>query len=465
MDYPDLELITHYAQLKALRDAQALTPAEEALLDTARTGGVTARRDKVPKEPTPETLIRAPLLRFLVLGGCPEWTTDVRGISIRGAWIRQDLNLSFGQGVGRLHLRDCRFEGAFLARQFHGAALVLNRSIFPQGVDLHGSVIAGDLLFRGVVVEGGLTLMSAQAGGQVDFDGASLVAGEGDALNAQGLVVGKAFFWRDLAQINGMVRLTGAKFNSLADDAESWERTPDLMFDGLRFVRLSGPTDIDMRLAWLERGAVVDDEFRPHPYAHFAEVMRETGHTAEARRVMMEKERLQRSFARKRWRAEGGQLHKVLGSWIADHTQRWLVGYGYRPLQSVAALLILIAVGTFLADRAWRAGDFAPNAAPVLMSSGWQAVSVGPDQVANPAEVWSGPDQPGRDYETFEAFYYSVDLVIPLISLGQEAAWAPSTTRGPWGWWLWWVRWWLIAMGWIVTAIGAAAVTGIIRKE
>lgn len=71
----------------------------------------------------------------------------------------------------------------------------------------------------------------------------------------------------------------------------------------------------------------------------------------------------------------------------------------------------------------------------------------------------------GRDYETFNAVAYAVDLVVPIVSLGQEAAWAPSTTRGPWGWWLWWVRWWLIALGWIVTAIGAAAVTGVIRRD
>ncbi len=465
MEYPDLAQITSYAQLKQLRDDGGLTPAEETLLDMARIGAVTALREKVPKAPDPEVMIRASLLRFVVLGGCPEWPTDVQGISIRGAWIRQDLNLSFGEGVGRLHLRDCQFEGALVTRQFHVAAVVLNRSRFPKGVDLHGSQIAGDMLFREVAVEGGLNLMSARAGGQVDFDGATLLNPGADALNAQGLVVGKAFFWRELAGIDGMVRLTGARFNSLADDAESWAMTPDLMFDGLQFERLSGPTDMEMRLPWLERGAVVDDEFRPHPYAHFADVMRETGHTAEARRVMMEKERLQRAFARRRWRSEGGQGHKVAGSLIADHTQRWLVGYGYQPLRSVAALLVLILIGAFLAHQAWEAGDFAPNAAPVLMSPGWQAVSVGPDQMANPAEVWSGPDQAGRDYETFEAFYYGVDLVIPLVQLGQEKAWAPSTTRGPWGWWLWWIRWWLIAMGWIVTAIGAAAVTGIIRKE
>ncbi len=96
-------------------------------------------------------------------------------------------------------------------------------------------------------------------------------------------------------------------------------------------------------------------------------------------------------------------------------------------------------------------------------------------RIANPAKVWSdkymlAPDgtptlTAGRDYETFNAVAYAVDLVVPIVSLGQEAAWAPSTTRGPWGWWLWGARWWLVALGWIVTAIGAAAVTGVIRRD
>ncbi|MEL6683247.1 MAG: hypothetical protein AAFQ09_11495, partial [Pseudomonadota bacterium] len=97
------------------------------------------------------------------------------------------------------------------------------------------------------------------------------------------------------------------------------------------------------------------------------------------------------------------------------------------------------------------------------------------ERITNPALVWSdkymlSPEgdpvlTPGRDYETFHAVAYAVDLVVPIVALGQEASWAPSTTRGPWGKVLWWVRWWLIALGWIVTAIGAAAVTGVIRRD
>jgi hypothetical protein len=167
-------------------------------------------------------------------------------------------------------------------------------------------------------------------------------------------------------------------------------------------------------------------------------------------------------------------LWRNAGSLLADKVFGVVVGYGHKPERSFYMLVTLVFIGWFLAQNAWKAGDFAPTAAPVLMSESWQSLATNPD-VSNPAAVWSDKYlmtsdgnrtlSAGRDYETFNAVAYAVDLVVPIVALGQEAAWAPSTTRGPWGWWLWGVRWWLVALGWIVTAIGAAAVTGVIRRD
>jgi hypothetical protein len=55
--------------------------------------------------------------------------------------------------------------------------------------------------------------------------------------------------------------------------------------------------------------------------------------------------------------------------------------------------------------------------------------------------------------------------VIPLIDLGQTDAWAPSTNRGVWGERLWRYGFFLHILGWFITALGAAAVTGIIRRD
>jgi len=139
-----------------------------------------------------------------------------------------------------------------------------------------------------------------------------------------------------------------------------------------------------------------------------------------------------------------------------------MIGYGYRPFLSILWAAILITGLAILFQKTWEVGDFAPNSAPILVSLEWN--NVANSNVDNPAEYWSSKGQAGQDYETFHPLAYSADLLIPIINLGQEDAWAPSTTRSPLGWYAWWIRWLAKIVGWIVTALGAAAVTGAIRR-
>ncbi len=150
-------------------------------------------------------------------------------------------------------------------------------------------------------------------------------------------------------------------------------------------------------------------------------------------------------------------------SWSVDAGLRLTVGYGYRPGRAVfLALVMVVALGAFF-QRAWEAGDMTPNAAPILISGPWIEATV--QRSDNPAEFWSQPGQAGQDWETFSAWAYAADLFIPIVSLGQEAAWAPSTSRSPLGRTGWWLRWFAKTVGWIVTALAAAAITGIIRRD
>ena len=105
-----------------------------------------------------------------------------------------------------------------------------------------------------------------------------------------------------------------------------------------------------------------------------------------------------------------------------------------------------------------------PSAAQVLVSSDWQELA-GPDGSKTPGIIWSEKTEAGQDYETFHPIAYASDLFIPLVDFGQESAWAPSTNRGPWGWHLWWARWFIEGFGWIITAMGAAAITGFMRND
>ena len=641
MNYEDLHLITGWSQVVQLRENDLLTPAELNLLESARTGTTAQISLTVPNLKASSVLIRAALLRYLILGGCKDFRTQPSGITVNGAWIAGTLDLSFTNARGPIDFFNCHFAerpqmvqlqadglaivGCTMAGGINAARiqisgnLTLNGSRIDGKVSLSGSDIKGHLsctqatlrhpegsafkaqgmkvassvLLEGTTASGQVSLLGAQIGGQlvaigvafhnpqghalnaqstqvrgdvflryaatdgeVSFMGAEINGvldcshatmrnPEGHALNVQRLVVREGFIWRRIKHVTGAIDLTSAHVGDLWDDPESWGMCDRLYLSGFIYDVLHGGINVEDRLAWLKKGAVSRREFYPQPYEQLAKLLRDTGHRSDARAIMVAKEKEQRKASRARWRREREWRRSLLetsllpppdrtnaikalqerrpndpqlmrmallhpadedalgvapltldhaqqqfrgeqrwhnirvrwrnaGSLIADRIFGLVVGYGHKPERSFYMLLTLVFIGWFLADKSWDAGDFAPTAGPVLMSESWQALATD-ERIQNPAKVWSDkymvdPDgnpvlTAGRDYETFNAVSYAVDLVVPIVALGQEAAWAPSTTRGPWGWWLWWVRWWLIALGWIVTAIGAAAVTGVIRRD
>ncbi len=641
MNYEDLHLITRWAQVVQLRDNDLLTPAELILLESAQAGTTAQISTTVPNLKAPGVLIRAALLRYLILGGCKDFRTQPSGMTVNGGWIGGTLDLSYTTAHGPIDFFNCRFadrpqfvqlkadglaivgctmsDGMNAARIQLSGNLTLNGSRIDGKVSLSGSAIKGHLsctqavlrnaegsalkaqgmkvassvLLEGTTATGQVSLLGSQIGGQLvaigvafhnpeghalnaqstqvrgdaflryasidgqisfmgaeisgvlDCSHASMRNPEGDAFNAQRLIVREGFIWRRMQAVAGAVDLTSAHVGDLWDDPESWAKCERLYLSGFIYDVLHGAINIPDRLAWLKKGAVSRREFYPQPYEQLAKLLRDTGHRSDARAIMVAKEQEQRKASRARWRREQawrdallnasklpaddqqeaiaalqkrrpndphvarlamlhpqdestlgvGELtlrlaqkqfrdeqrwHGVRVAWrntgslIADRVFGLVVGYGHKPERSFYMLLALVLIGWFLADRAWDEGDFAPVAGPILMSESWQALATDP-AIQNPAQVWSDKYMvasdgtsvltAGRDYETFHPVSYAVDLVVPIISLGQEASWAPSTTRGPWGRWLWWVRWWLIALGWIVTAIGAAAVTGVIRRD
>jgi hypothetical protein len=159
-----------------------------------------------------------------------------------------------------------------------------------------------------------------------------------------------------------------------------------------------------------------------------------------------------------------GLRARIAWNHFKDRMSRWLAGYGYQPFNFIWALLLLWAIGVLMAHQAWQAGDLAPNSDVILSTPEWRALAED-GAVTNPAAEWSARRGAGRDWETFHAGAYAFDVVVPIVVIGQTGAWAPSTNRGSWGWHLWWARWVLTVLGWIVTAVGAAAITGIIRRE
>ena len=140
---------------------------------------------------------------------------------------------------------------------------------------------------------------------------------------------------------------------------------------------------------------------------------------------------------------------------------RLALGYGYYLQRAATVLVLLSLLATIPAHNAYEAGDFVPNSAVILVSEGWQSAL----HSDNPALAWTTNSPAGQDWETFNRYAYGFDIVIPLIEFGQTEAWAPSTSRGIWGWHLWWLKSILAGLGWVFTTIIVTAIPGLIRRD
>jgi hypothetical protein len=127
-------------------------------------------------------------------------------------------------------------------------------------------------------------------------------------------------------------------------------------------------------------------------------------------------------------------------------------------------------VTVWFVEQTHRRGQFVPTFTVVLNSPEWLR-SFPSTPLPADSPLWRAQldawvkTEPGRDYESFSAWLYALDLFIPLDALGQEKNWAPSASCGTWGEWGHRLRWLVQMAGWVITAVGAAVVTGLIGRR
>ncbi|MBW8484353.1 hypothetical protein [Actinomadura parmotrematis] len=386
-----------------------------------------------------------------------EGTLQLRSAAVQGSVAVNDARLSAPDGFA-LNLRLTTIGGEFSAfRGLRAEGTVNLTAADVRGqVALSGAVLSrpggvaleleranvGGVLFcnRGFRADGEVHMPDARFGAGIDFGDARLNSPGGYALTAWGVQVGglarcgdltvdgKVSFagarienelhlhgaaltgalslWRarigalrvDAAASFGRVDLRDAEITVLDDVAGRW---PDgLLLDGLVYQTLRSPRPVADRLAWLAKAG---DGHLPQPYAQLAAVYRRHGYDADARTVLLAEQRRRRA-----------SLPLPLRPW--GYLQDVAVGYGFRPYRAAAWLVALLAAAT---------AAFAVHRPP-------------------PAEAAKAPP--------FNAFLYALDLLLPVISFGQESAFNPHG-------WQQWLAAALVAAGWILATTIIAGVS------
>ncbi|KAB7613700.1 hypothetical protein F9L33_10015 [Amylibacter sp. SFDW26] len=398
-----------------------------------------------------------------------------KGLNGNGLTVKQDVFLREGfHSDGDVTLR-----GAHI-----GGQLACSGGNFTKGLDGDKLTVKQGVFLRdGFHSDGDVDLSGAHIGGQLACSGGHFAKG----LDGDGLTVKGSFFWCNVVECRGEINLMQAHVHVLVDDLASWRKASGLRMNGFRYDALESP-DLDVygRIGWIAQSIGVNRstesewtkamgrkprvKYYPQPYRQLAAIFQKQGHIRSAAKV-------REAAEDHRWDSENDRILAAYdGSCAAAfrefrpalrrfmaHVMKLLVGYGHAPFRAFAWAFGIILFAILFFGQVYQAGQMAPNSDVILTSMDWRVIA---DEEAhkNPAEIWSS-SKAGKDYETFSATGYGIDLFIPLDALGQEIAWAPSKDRGAWGEAGFYLRWVVQFMGWVITAVGAAALTGLIGRR
>ncbi|WP_436492894.1 hypothetical protein [Actinokineospora sp. HUAS TT18] len=294
-----------------------------------------------------------------------------------------------------------------------------DRSAKPS-LDLRVAHIGRDLIFADGLAEGEIRIRRAEIGRETNFHGAHLSAGtNGIALNAFGVRTQELRL--DVATPpSGEIDLRHLHCASLTDNAALWQAGGRIELEEFRYDALGDPVPLDAdtrvveRLRWLRHG--MREVYRPGPYDQLAAMLRASGNEEHAATVLVEKQR--RRYAAL---AEGASWTRPgihLWSWL----QRWMVGYGYRPMRALAWLVAILVSGSV-----------------------WFAFI--------PVPLESNED----DHLVWNPVLYTLDLIVPIVDFGHKNKWTVGGASQ-------WIGAAMVAAGWILATTVAAGVTRMLRR-
>jgi hypothetical protein len=163
--------------------------------------------------------------------------------------------------------------------------------------------------------------------------------------------------------------------------------------------------------------------FRPQPFEQLIKVLREMGHTHDAREIGYFKEWL--LLRRPRSALQKGNPWSWLWFGFKWLFLEKLLGHGYRLHRMVFVAIAMFAAFGVVFDEAARQGLFAPSNPRVFMDDKLKAACKPENKPTN----WTAAECALRsgypEYTKFNPYVYSLDVILPIVSLKQREDWQP----------------------------------------
>jgi len=389
----------------------------------------------------------------------------------------QVLDAKFGNEViatgavfgGELMMGSCSFaaslylmevqvkEGLSLDKSQVGAtvyASAMNLQGLPVSLNLDSAVIGGDLyLEKNPESPGDMFRAAGSVFASELVVKQRLVVSDAELpkLNLTGAQLG-SLEWRSIRHPEKTTLiLTRATAKSFLDEQDSWPAKGNLMVDGFVYDQMNlevprklpdsatktdgGGSDPTDRINWLKRQSETS-QLLPQPWLQLAAFVKAQGNPTAAKHVIYEMKRIQA-------RRYGVSRRTV--SMVYDVIEE-------NPLRLFLPVCLLWAFGWIIFWRARRMAAMSPT-----------------DKDAFAHFEEKGVEPP--HYPPFSAAVYTLENVLPVVKLGQDAMWQPNPRlqpemrKHPKRWvprmtygWLSVLRWVLIVVGWVLALILAAAI-------
>jgi sRNA-binding regulator protein Hfq len=356
-----------------------------------------------------------------------------------------------------------------------------------QALNADRAKVAGSVyLSDGFKAEGAVRLLDASIGGGLSCEngqfsnpgnralGADRIKVEGGiffrgGFEAEGIVslgsaeIGKHLQWRSVRNPEkATLNLRSARVKTLWDEKASWPPKGQLYLQGFVYEELyhKAPATAKDRLDWLNRNneeleklpkdATRSEKRAPfaQPYQQLASVLRNAGQEDEADEILIEKNKRVAQ-----WTQVGS------GPWWWYNVMGPLVKYGYKPMVQFVGSLAIIVIGSVFFWWGNRCDLISPTHQDAYVQQNGKATT-----------------SVREDYPRLNSVVYSTEMFVPLVKFYQAEYWLPDANRGmivfqygdaklTLGGLLRIYLWSHIAMGWTLTTIWVAGLTGVIKKS
>jgi hypothetical protein len=209
-----------------------LNPAEDKLVAELGSGDFERLGDGLrPEWDDPERIVRAELIRFLILGGDEGSRLHEKGLRLSGARVVGKLDLEGCRIPRDIGLKDCLFDASPVLRSAVIDNLFLDGSSLP-GLQADRLEARGEISMRSATLTGQIRLSGARIGGNIEADAVTVVLPNEVAFHADGLEVRGGILLRG-ADIRGSINLSGARVGADVNAAGTrLERPEGVAFDG-----------------------------------------------------------------------------------------------------------------------------------------------------------------------------------------------------------------------------------------